>query len=131
MTTAAINAGFDLDLKGILPRLRVYALSLTRNGERADDLVQQTALKALAGRASFRVGSNFGDVGHHHGDVGVDVVRRALGGLLGLHDVAAVGSHRRDSRRRDRRHLLLALQRRLDERGEFLRLLRIARGLVD
>jgi RNA polymerase sigma-70 factor (ECF subfamily) len=60
MTTATINAGFDLDLKDILPRLRVYALSLTHNGDRADDLVQQTALKALAGRASFRVGSNFG-----------------------------------------------------------------------
>ena len=60
MTTAAINAGFDLDLKDILPRLGIYALSLTRNKDRADDLVQQTALKALAGRASFRVGSNFG-----------------------------------------------------------------------
>ncbi len=59
MTTVAINAGFDLDLKAILPRLRVYALSLTRNKDRADDLVQQTALKALAGRASFQVGSNF------------------------------------------------------------------------
>jgi RNA polymerase sigma-70 factor (ECF subfamily) len=59
MTSAAINAGFDLDLKAILPRLRIYALSLTRNRDRADDLVQQTALKALAGRASFRVGSNF------------------------------------------------------------------------
>ena len=59
MTTAAINAGFDLDLKDILPRLRIYALSLTHSGDRADDLVQQTALKALAGRASFRVGSNF------------------------------------------------------------------------
>jgi RNA polymerase sigma-70 factor, ECF subfamily len=60
MTTATMNAGFDLDLKDMLPRLRIYALSLTRNSDRADDLVQQTALKALAGRASFRVGSNFG-----------------------------------------------------------------------
>src|SRR4051794_11554120 len=59
MTTAAIDAGFDLDLKELLPRLRIYALSLTRNSDRADDLVQQPALKALAGRASFRVGSNF------------------------------------------------------------------------
>jgi len=59
MTTATIDAGFDRDLKEILPRLRVYALSLTRNRDRADDLVQQTALKALAGRASFRTGTNF------------------------------------------------------------------------
>ncbi len=54
-----INNGFDLDLKSILPRLRIYALSLTRNSDRADDLVQQTALKALAGRASFHAGTNF------------------------------------------------------------------------
>jgi len=60
MTTAATDAGFDLDLKDMLPLLRIYALSLTRNSDRADDLVQQTALKALAGRASFRSGSNFG-----------------------------------------------------------------------
>ena len=60
MTTAATDAGFDLDLKEILPRLRIYALSLTHNRDRADDLVQQTAMKALAGRASFRVGTNFG-----------------------------------------------------------------------
>ena len=60
MSTTAAIAGFDLDLKGILPQLRIYALSLTRNGDLADDLVQQTALKALAGRKSFRVGSNFG-----------------------------------------------------------------------
>jgi len=59
MTTAAIDVGFDLDLKDILPRLRIYALSLTHNGDRADDLVQQTALKALAGRTSFRAGTNF------------------------------------------------------------------------
>jgi RNA polymerase sigma-70 factor (ECF subfamily) len=60
MSTIAANAGFDLNLKGILPQLRIYALSLTRNGDRADDLVQQTALKALSGRKSFRAGSNFG-----------------------------------------------------------------------
>jgi len=53
------NAGFDFDLKSILPRLRVYAMSLTRDIDRADDLVQQTALKALAGRESFRTGTNF------------------------------------------------------------------------
>jgi RNA polymerase sigma-70 factor (ECF subfamily) len=58
-TTLKMNAGFDLDLRVILPQLRAYALSLTRNGDRADDLVQQTALRALAGRDSFRVGTNF------------------------------------------------------------------------
>jgi len=59
LTTQTMNADFDCDLKSILPRLRVYAMSLTRDIDRADDLVQQTALKALAGRESFRTGTNF------------------------------------------------------------------------
>jgi len=59
MPTSAINTDFDFDLTDNLTRLRVYALSLTRNGDRADDLVQQTVLKALAGRESFRPGTNF------------------------------------------------------------------------
>jgi RNA polymerase sigma-70 factor (ECF subfamily) len=58
-TTLKMNAGFDLDLRAMLPRLHAYALSLTRNSDRADDPVQQTALKALAGRESFRSGTNF------------------------------------------------------------------------
>jgi RNA polymerase sigma-70 factor, ECF subfamily len=59
LTTQTMNADFDCDLKSILPRLRVYAMSLTRDIDRADELVQQTALKALAGRESFRTGTNF------------------------------------------------------------------------
>src|SRR4029450_962535 len=50
---------FDTDLTQLLPRLRVYALSLTRDSVRADDLVQQTVLQSLAGRHSFRPGTNF------------------------------------------------------------------------
>jgi RNA polymerase sigma-70 factor, ECF subfamily len=55
-----ITSEFDCDLKNILPRLRVYALALTHDRDRADDLVQQTAVKALIGRKSFRPGTNFG-----------------------------------------------------------------------
>jgi RNA polymerase sigma-70 factor, ECF subfamily len=55
-----ITSEFDSDLKDILPRLRVYALALTHDRDRADDLVQQTAVKALVGRKSFRPGTNFG-----------------------------------------------------------------------
>lgn len=51
---------FDADLTTMLPRLRIYAISLTRNRDHADDLVQQTILKSLAGRQSFRPGTNFG-----------------------------------------------------------------------
>ena len=50
---------FDADLMAMLPRLRIYAMSLTRDPDRADDLVQQTVLNSLAGRESFRPGTNF------------------------------------------------------------------------
>lgn len=60
MTATEIMSGdFDVDLAKMLPRLRAYALSLTHNGDHADDLVQQTAEHALAGRRSFRPGTNF------------------------------------------------------------------------
>ena len=50
---------FHADLKAALPRLRVYALSLTHDGDRADDLVQQTVVNALAGQKSYRPDTNF------------------------------------------------------------------------
>jgi len=50
---------FHEQLKAILPRLRFYALSLTHDRDRANDLVQEAAVKAIAGRASFRPGTNF------------------------------------------------------------------------
>lgn len=53
-----MSGDFHADLKTMLPRLRVYALSLTRDRDRADDLLQQTVMKALAGRASFCLGTN-------------------------------------------------------------------------
>ncbi|MGZ6186749.1 MAG: sigma-70 family RNA polymerase sigma factor [Candidatus Binataceae bacterium] len=42
-----------------LPRLRAYALGLTRSTSAADDLLQQTALKAWAAREQFALGTNF------------------------------------------------------------------------
>jgi RNA polymerase sigma-70 factor, ECF subfamily len=59
MTQSEID-GFNASLEDALPRLRVYALSLTHDPDRADNLVQQTSLKALAGRESFHPGTNFG-----------------------------------------------------------------------
>jgi RNA polymerase sigma-70 factor (ECF subfamily) len=50
---------FHAQLKALLPRLRVYALSLTRDRDNADDLVHDTVIKALAGRNSFIPGTNF------------------------------------------------------------------------
>ncbi|SDG37345.1 RNA polymerase sigma-70 factor, ECF subfamily [Pelagibacterium luteolum] len=41
----------------LLPRLRAFARSLTRNAADADDLVQQTCEKALAGLSGFTPGT--------------------------------------------------------------------------
>jgi RNA polymerase sigma-70 factor (ECF subfamily) len=49
---------FHEQLKAILPRLRIYALSLTRDRDAADDLVHDTVIKALTGRHSFQPGTN-------------------------------------------------------------------------
>ena len=57
--TPTMTGDFHVDLKTLLPRLRIYALSLTHNRDHADDLVQETVVKSLVGRQSFRPGTNF------------------------------------------------------------------------
>ena len=57
-STTNDTGDFHKQLTAILPRLRIYALSLTRNRDSADDLVHDTVIKALAGRKSFQPGTN-------------------------------------------------------------------------
>lgn len=54
-----VTDDFHEQLKAVLPRLRLYALSLTHDRDRANDLVQETVVKVLAARASFQPGTNF------------------------------------------------------------------------
>jgi RNA polymerase sigma-70 factor (ECF subfamily) len=49
---------FSAQLLAYLPRLRGYALSLSRHQDRADDLIQETMFKALRYQAQFVPGSN-------------------------------------------------------------------------
>jgi len=46
------------DILAAVPSLRAFAISLSGNGDRADDLVQETLLRALANIDSFQPGSN-------------------------------------------------------------------------
>jgi RNA polymerase sigma-70 factor (ECF subfamily) len=48
---------FRNDLIGCIPPLRAFAISLTGKMDRADDLVQETLLKAWANRQSFEPGT--------------------------------------------------------------------------
>ena len=45
------------DVVALIPHLRAYGRSLTRNANDADDLVQETLTKALANIGSFRPGT--------------------------------------------------------------------------
>jgi RNA polymerase sigma-70 factor (ECF subfamily) len=57
-----MNDAIRLRLKDLLlaeiPSLRAFALSLSGNSDRADDLVQDTLMKAWANAASFMEGTN-------------------------------------------------------------------------
>lgn len=48
---------FKNDLIALIPPLRAFAISLTGKVDRADDLVQETLLKAWANRTSFEPGT--------------------------------------------------------------------------
>ena len=57
MTAAAPKAPRD-ELLDHLPALRAFALSLTRNGATADDMVQDTVVKAWTNIEKFQAGTN-------------------------------------------------------------------------
>src|SRR6266511_993438 len=46
------------DILASVPSLRAFAIPLSGNGDRADDLVQETLLRAIANIDSFQPGSN-------------------------------------------------------------------------
>ena len=50
---------FHEQLISFLPKMRVWALALTRNRAAADDLIQDVAAKALAAQNCFIPGTNF------------------------------------------------------------------------
>ncbi|MBB3898226.1 sigma-70 family RNA polymerase sigma factor [Roseococcus suduntuyensis] len=49
---------FEQELLALLPRLRAYARNMARNAHDADDLVQDTVLRALSARERFVPGTN-------------------------------------------------------------------------
>ncbi len=54
----AVSAAFKADLLGAIPSLRAFAVSLSQNADRADDLVQETLVKAWDKHESFQPGTN-------------------------------------------------------------------------
>jgi RNA polymerase sigma-70 factor, ECF subfamily len=54
----SISNQFRDDLLAAIPSLRAFGLSLTSRGDRADDLVQETLMKAWKYHESFTAGTN-------------------------------------------------------------------------
>ena len=54
----AVSAGFKNDLLAAIPSLRAFAVSLSQNADKADDLVQETLVKAWDKHESFQMGTN-------------------------------------------------------------------------
>jgi len=49
---------FKRELLSALPGLRAFAMSLSGRSDRADDLVQETIMKAWSKQTSFQLGTN-------------------------------------------------------------------------
>lgn len=54
----SVSAGLRAALISQIPSLRAFAYSLSGNGDEADDLVQETLMRAWANIGSFREGTN-------------------------------------------------------------------------
>ena len=54
MSAAAV---FKADLLKTIPSLRAFAVSLAQNSDKADDLVQETLVKAWDKQSSFQPGT--------------------------------------------------------------------------
>ena len=52
------DRGFKREMLAVLPSLRAFAMSLCGKQDRADDLVQDTVMKAWAKQESFEIGTN-------------------------------------------------------------------------
>lgn len=55
---ALSDADFKRELGAVIPHLRAFGRSLSGNRDLADDLVQETLLKAWAARSRFQAGTN-------------------------------------------------------------------------
>jgi RNA polymerase sigma-70 factor, ECF subfamily len=55
---APVSAQIKADLIAVIPNLRAFAVSLSGNPDRADDLVQETLVKAWSNIGSFVEGTN-------------------------------------------------------------------------
>jgi RNA polymerase sigma-70 factor (ECF subfamily) len=121
----SLSSEFQDRLITFLPKMRVWAMALTRNRAAAEDLVQDVAMKALAASGSFVPGSNFSAWIHrimiNHFLSGVRS-RREYNGLDQMPEVAIPATQ---YDRTEMRELDVAFQRLPKEQKEALRMIAI------
>ena len=123
--SGSASCEFQDRLIGFLPKMRVWAIALTRNSSAADDLVQDVAMKTLMASESFEPGTNFSAWVHrimlNHFISNVRKQRE----YNDLDQVAEVGIHASQEDRMDLRELSTALQRLPEEQKEALHLIAV------
>jgi RNA polymerase sigma-70 factor, ECF subfamily len=116
---------FQALLTGFLPKMRIWAMALTRNSSAADDLVQDVAIKTLMASESFEPGTNFSAWVHrimlNHFISSVRKQRE----YNDLDQVAEVGIRASQEDRTDLRELSTAIQRLPEEQKEALHLIAV------
>ncbi len=83
-----IPDSFETMLIAHLPRLKAYAIMLTRNRALADDLLQETAYRALRFRDKFIAGTNFAAWTYRIlRNEFITTLRRSKGTIVGLDEM--------------------------------------------
>jgi RNA polymerase sigma-70 factor, ECF subfamily len=123
--SGSASCEFQDRLTGFLPKMRVWAIALTRNSSAADDLVQDVAIKTLMASESFEPGTNFSAWVHrimlNHFISSVRKQRE----YNDLDQVAEVGIRASQEDRTDLRELSTAIQRLPEEQKEALHLIAV------
>jgi RNA polymerase sigma-70 factor, ECF subfamily len=123
--TGAASAEFQDQLTDFLPKMRIWALALTRNRQTAEDLVQEVAIKVLSACDSYVQGTNFSAWVHRiMVNQFITLVRRQRE-YNDLDQVPEPGIRASQEDLTDLRELSLALQRLPKNQQEALRLIAI------
>ncbi len=116
---------FQDQLTAFLPKMRIWAMALTRNRAAAEDLVQDVAMKALAASGSFVTGTNFSAWTHRI------MTNHFISGMRGrreysdLDQMPEVGVPAAQHDRAELRELNVAFQRLPKDQKEALRMIGI------
>ena len=131
MMSDSSSCEFQDRLTAFLPKMRIWAMALTKNRAAAEDLVQDVAMKALGSSESFIPGTNFSAWLHRI------MTNHFISGVRGRREYCAldkmpeVGIPAAQHDRTELRELNVAFQRLPREQKEALRMIGIEEQSYD